>query len=90
MKKILLLLLLSSSITFSQSQELTQGLGFAGGMPSGSGFSYRQMNENYGFQVTFGMMVFQEDDFEDYSNESYTVPYAPYDWTQDTRDTGYK
>lgn len=84
MKKILLLLLLSSSITFSQSQELTQGLGFAGGMPSGSGFSYRQMHENYGFQVTFGIMVFQEDDFEDYFNESYTGPYAPYDWTQDT------
>ena len=62
MKKSLLSLLLISSFAFAQYSDLTQGLGFAGGMPSGSGFSYRQMNDNYGFQITAGALAFGYDD----------------------------
>ena len=62
MKKSLLSLLLISSFAFAQYSDLTQGLGFAAGMPSGTGFSYRQMNENYGFQITAGALAFGDDD----------------------------
>lgn len=68
MKKSLLSLLLISSFAFSQYSDLTQGLGFAAGMPSGTGFSYRQMNENHGFQITAGALAFGYDD-EDYLEE---------------------
>ena len=68
MKKSLLSLLLISSFAFSQYSDLTQGLGFAAGMPSGSGFSYRQMNENHGFQITLGALAYGDDD-EDYLEE---------------------
>ena len=67
MKKISLLLLVSS-FAFSQFSDLTQGLGFAAGMPSGTGFSYRQMNENHGFQITLGALAYGSDD-EDYLEE---------------------
>ncbi len=67
MKKISLLLLVSS-FAFSQFSDLTQGLGFAAGMPSGTGFSYRQMNENHGFQITLGALAYGYDD-EDYLEE---------------------
>ena len=62
MKKILILLLLINSFAFSQFSDLSHGLGFAAGMPSGTGFSYRQMNENYGFQVTMGALAIRYDD----------------------------
>lgn len=68
MKKSLLSLLLISSFAFSQYSDLTQGLGFAAGMPSGTGFSYRQMNENHGFQITAGGLAYSYDD-EDYLEE---------------------
>jgi len=66
MKKKLLPLLLISSFAFSQFSDLTQGLGFAAGMPSGTGFSYRQMCENHGFQITTGALAFNYDDEYDY------------------------
>ena len=84
MKKLLLLFILTGFI-FSQSTDLTKGFGFAGGMPSGSGFSYRQMNENYGFQVTFGIMVFNQDDFDDAFNEFENEP-LPQDWVPNTSE----
>ena len=76
---------LTISVAFSQYSDLTHGLGFAAGMPSGTGFSYRQMNENYGFQVTMGALAYSydedylEDDpyyyeMEQKSDEIYTVP----------------
>ena len=67
MKKLLLPLFLIISFAFSQYSDLTHGLGFAAGMPSGTGFSYRQMNENYGFQVTMGALAIGYDD-------AYTLP----------------
>ncbi len=69
MKKSLLSLLLISSFAFSQYSDLTQGLGFAAGMPSGTGFSYRQMNENHGFQITAGGLAYSYDDEYDLSEE---------------------
>lgn len=62
MKKLIITFILLISFALPQASELTQGLGFAGGMPSGSGFSYRQMNENYGFQVTTGAVAYGYDD----------------------------
>ena len=66
MKKLILPLLLISSFAFSQYSDLTQGLGFAAGMPSGTGFSYRQMGENHGFQITTGALAFSYDDEYEY------------------------
>jgi hypothetical protein len=67
MKKSLLSFLFISSFAFSQYSDLTQGLGFAAGMPSGTGFSYRQMGENHGFQITVGALAIGYDD-------EYTLP----------------
>ena len=69
MKKLLLPLFIISSFTFSQYSDLTQGLGFAAGMPSGLGFSYRQMGENHGFQITTGALAFSYDDEYDLPGE---------------------
>jgi len=66
MKKVSVLLfaLLLSSFAFSQYSDLSQGLGFAAGMPSGTGFSYRQMGKEHGFQITAGALAFgQNDDY---------------------------
>lgn len=68
MKKIILPLFIIISFAFSQYSDLTQGLGFAAGMPSGTGFSYRQMNENHGFQITAGALAYSYDD-ENYLEE---------------------
>jgi len=68
MKKLILPLFIIITFAFSQYSDLTQGLGFAAGMPSGTGFSYRQMNENHGFQITLGALAYGYDD-EDYLEE---------------------
>jgi len=84
MKKIILtMLIVITANLYSQDEEFTSGFGFAGGTISGSGFSYRQMNSTYGFQITFGALVinnsYDSNDFsEGYSNYRY------YDWTPDT------
>ena len=66
MKKVIIPIFFTISFAFSQYSDLTHGLGFAAGMPSGTGFSYRQMNENYGFQITMGALAFNYDDEYDY------------------------
>ncbi len=72
MKKTILSLLLISSVAFSQNTDLSQGLGFAAGMPSGTGFSYRQMCDNHGFQITVGALAFSYND--DYNlPEEYSI-----------------
>jgi len=69
MKKILILItILALAMILSAEDELRHGLGFTGGMISGSGFSYRQMNETYGFQFAFGAITIGDTDdtyFED-------------------------
>ncbi len=63
MKKLLIstIILFQMTLLFSQEQPLRHGLGFAAGMLSGSGFSYRQINQKYGFQVTFGLLSFRNE-----------------------------
>jgi len=55
MKKILFFILLLSTV-FSQTPGISQGFGFAAGMQSGNGFSYRDIGENNGFQFTIGVI----------------------------------
>ena len=68
MKKIILIsiILFSASFIFAQNQnyELKHSLGFSGGWLSGTGFSYRQMNEKDGFQITFGLIMLGDNDYE--------------------------
>ncbi len=52
-------LLLSASQVFPC--ELQHGLGFAAGQISGIGFSYRQMRESFGFQITAGFISYTND-----------------------------
>ena len=81
MKKVLLLLIIISSFAFSQYSDLTQGLGFAAGMPSGTGFSYRQMGENHGFQLTVGALAYNYNtDENDYFYGDETPRPIPVDW----------
>jgi len=84
MKTFPITLILVSSLIFAQDAALTKGLGFAGGMPSGSGFSYRQMNDDYGFQITGGLMAFNNDDDDNY----YSFVDHPLhgDWLPNTKD----
>ena len=83
MKKLLLSLLLISSFAFSQYSDLIHGLGFAAGMPSGTGFSYRQMGENHGFQITAGAVAYDFNEEYDYYFED-EMPGIIYDgWTPD-------
>lgn len=69
MKQLLIGFLVGLQLTalLAQEKTLRHGLGFAAGMLSGSGFSYRQINQKYGFQVTFGLLSFRNEsaDFVD-------------------------
>lgn len=74
MKKIIpvLLILFATIQVYPQEKELEQGLGFFGGMISGSGFSYRHIQDNWGWQINFGVLSFKNDD--DFTEGySYTV-----------------
>ncbi len=72
MKKILILIMIFTlAMALSAEDELRHGLGFTGGMISGSGFSYRQMNETYGFQFAFGALMDNSSECEDCFAESY-------------------
>ena len=75
MKKTLFILLLLS-IGFSQSPGLSKGFGFAAGMQSGVGFSYRDIGEKHGFQITIGAIGRNYDDdyyFPEASTTNYDV-----------------
>ena len=72
MKKLMTFtIILIFSFALSADENLRHGLGFTGGMISGSGFSYRQMNENYGFQFAFGALMNNSSDCEYCFQESY-------------------
>ncbi|MCK5050657.1 MAG: hypothetical protein KAS53_02870 [Candidatus Cloacimonetes bacterium] len=51
-KLILMLIIISISILFAE--ELTHSIGMSAGYISGSGISYRQMNERFGYQIAGG------------------------------------
>ena len=72
MKKIIILIiLLTFALLLTAEENLKHGLGFTGGMTSGSGFSYRQMNENFGFQIALGALMNNSSDCEDCFAESF-------------------
>ncbi len=58
-------------------------------MISGTGFSYRQMTDIHGFQLTFGIMKFGDDENMDdlYFSEGYNSGYNPVNWIPDTSRT---
>lgn len=64
------------TILFADEKPLRHGLGFAAGMLSGSGFSYRQINQKYGFQVAFGLISFRNES-SDFSESYQTFGMGP-------------
>lgn len=80
MKKLLILIIiLTFSFALSAEENLRHGLGFTGGMISGSGFSYRQMNENYGFQFALGAITLGDGDDIEFDEIGF--------WEEDTLST---
>ena len=82
MKKVILIIAVIFFVAGLSAEEFKLSLGFAGGRISGSGFAYRQMNENYGFQIAFGVLANNGDsDYDDedyyYYDENYTYEYNP-------------
>lgn len=63
-----------------QAAESQHGIGFAAGQTSGLGISYRKMTDNFGFQVTFGALSLNRDDWnvDDYRMEGDAVYGKPY------------
>ena len=86
MKKVTIIFIVFVSNLFSQTTELSKGIGLGAGMISGTGFSYRQLNDNHGFQITFGIMKFGDDEGYDdlYFTEGYNSEYNPIYWIPDT------
>lgn len=79
MKKIILFILLLS-ISFSQSPGLSKGFGFAAGMQSGIGFSYRDIGGKHGYQITIGAIGRNFDDgyyFPEPHTETYDQGWTP-------------
>ncbi len=89
MKKIMIICLIILTNVFSQDKELTRAMGLGAGMISGTGFSYRNLNERNGFQITFGIMKYgdEEDEEERYFSEGYSSVYDPSIWVPDTSRT---
>ena len=83
---IIVIFVVFSASVYPQNKELSKGLGFSAGMISGTGFSYRQINEKHGFQITFGIMSFSDDEDinEYYFSDGYNSTYNPNYWTPDT------
>lgn len=84
MKNIFTTIILTG-IVFGQSAELSQGFGFAAGMQSGIGFSYRNIGENSGFQVTLGALGRNSGDDDYYFSEERTEIYD-YGWTPNVNE----
>ena len=66
MKKILILLitLLIITVLVAEEKDYKLGLGFGGGMISGSGFSFRKLSDKGGFQINFGAIMQNNKDCE--------------------------
>jgi len=80
-KLLILMIILTFTLILTAEENLKHGLGFTGGMISGSGFSYRQMNETYGFQFAFGAITFGDTD-DNYFEDDYD-----YYWWHETGST---
>jgi len=59
MKKIYLILsiLLTIFLLSAEVKDLEYGLGFSAGMISGSGFSFRKLSDDFGYQVNLGALM---------------------------------
>ena len=78
MKKIMLITItMLIVITLVAEENFTKSLGFAGGLISGSGFSYRQISEHNGFQITLGAISHGDNEYG--HNESAPGNYYGYD-----------
>ena len=65
MKKLILILMIIITASILSAEELTHSLGMSAGYISGSGISYRQMNEKTGFQIAGGAYYHYEEDDEE-------------------------
>ena len=73
-KLILILIMISISILFAE--ELKHSIGMSAGYISGSGISYRQMNERFGYQIAGGAYYsYEPEDEEDVVEDVYTIEY---------------
>jgi len=69
-KLILVMMIITSSILFAE--ELKHSIGMSVGYISGSGISYRQMNEKFGYQIAGGAYYeYYEADEDSLSDEKY-------------------
>jgi hypothetical protein len=75
------------------AHEMANGLGFAAGELSGIGFSYRYLPEDYGFQVSFGVLsLSNKDDVpQEYTGTTFPGNYLPstepYPYSYSSRET---
>lgn len=54
---LLVTVLIIFSSLFCEEKELQYGLGFSGGLISGSGFSFRKLNADFGYQINLGALM---------------------------------
>jgi hypothetical protein len=60
MKKYIIILLLVTSSLWAE-QNFKKAIGYSAGVMSGVGMTYRQVNENIGFQVCSGFSFYEDD-----------------------------
>ncbi len=60
MKRCIIILLLVTSSLWAE-QNFKKAIGYSGGVMSGVGMTYRQVNENIGFQVCSGFSFYEDD-----------------------------
>lgn len=68
MKKLILILIIIS-VSILSAEELTHSIGMSAGYISGSGISYRQMNEKFGYQIAGGAYYYYEPEDEEEESE---------------------
>jgi hypothetical protein len=82
MKKLLIIcaIVVFAILIYAEDKEYQYGLGFGGGMISGSGFSFRKLNDNGGYQINFGAIMQNYDECNDcYNDELYGDYYGDHD-----------
>ena len=73
MKKVslIIIILLALSMLTAEEKELEYGLGFSGGLISGSGFSFRKLNDDFGYQINLGALMDNSSECDDCFPENY-------------------
>jgi len=85
---IIILIVIMSLSLFAKDKELSNGLGFAAGFISGSGFSYKHDFGKTAYQITLGVLATNEKNYDncaDYKEENSLI-YDEY-YTPDTTST---